>query len=711
MKFSLVIIIYSLAVPEVELRRYPKLENTAVLTTLNITLTQNLSLPLHADSYPELMEKSDIIVDKSLFIEEILESMEIVHVISCPSQWGKSMNLNMLKSFLEIKVDKYGDIMDHESTANYRLFKNGEIVKINETKVLQLPLKISKKRKLFNNYQGKYPVIYLNFEMDTPLNYRSFMLQMKGAVAKTYLQHQYLKRTLQNELVNTANRRLYNTTSELEVADRSFDMFLWEWDFVDGEMLSSSLLFLCKLLYRYFGRKPIILFDGYDKPLNAMLVHGDFKEKTKLTDFLVKLFRTTFVENACYTKAVIAGVLTIAKEDLFPNSSEIVYHNYLQDDPIFEYFGFSEGEVGLIFDKVGVSGESYRNACHYYLGYRSGEFYDLNITNMLSVSTYLKNRELDDYWYPRTTFVEDLLIKLLNDDDLRMKLIRLIYRDTTELDSSSMYFRINEYFDLSHLTRKFAPLTFSFKDPARKGLKFLAGLGYLTPIPPETNTSSSRIKYRIANEEVRNSLLNLLRGYFAIMLDLNNRYKDIIYTDFQNEFKFYLINVNSIYNHTTLPEDFKTAVEHLSDFFQKPMTRIKLDHGQIRCTESGARVIFDFALIEALYKLPYVEFLDRYPERGSRHSRIPSVVMYDKHQNGMVMQYRFDKKYKSEMLEECKYYVRYFHQRNCTWVKLVKLTEVYLLPNDVAEIRSFWFNRTTYKTYYESLNNNSGVNI
>ena len=50
-------------------------------------------------------------VDKTSFIKQVLEHYEKkpILVITRPKGWGKSVNLSMLKYFLEVKVDSQGN--------------------------------------------------------------------------------------------------------------------------------------------------------------------------------------------------------------------------------------------------------------------------------------------------------------------------------------------------------------------------------------------------------------------------------------------------------------------------------------------------------------------------------------------------------------------------------------------------------------------------
>jgi hypothetical protein len=61
-----------------------------------------------ADSYKELVQNSNIFVDKTLFIKDFIKTEGKVKLITCPRRWCKSMNIQMLKTFFEIEVDADG---------------------------------------------------------------------------------------------------------------------------------------------------------------------------------------------------------------------------------------------------------------------------------------------------------------------------------------------------------------------------------------------------------------------------------------------------------------------------------------------------------------------------------------------------------------------------------------------------------------------------
>ncbi|MDJ1305035.1 MAG: hypothetical protein MRQ09_02205 [Candidatus Midichloria sp.] len=84
--------------------------------------------------------------------------------ITKPRRWGKSINLDMLKTFLEIEVDEYGNKKFENS--NKMLF-TGEATSLDTKSAKNTkPLKISQiNNSEYMEYQGKYHVIFVDLRM------------------------------------------------------------------------------------------------------------------------------------------------------------------------------------------------------------------------------------------------------------------------------------------------------------------------------------------------------------------------------------------------------------------------------------------------------------------------------------------------------------------------------------------------------------------
>lgn len=68
-----------------------------------------------SDNFKEMISNSYAFIDKSLFIKEIIDSQEKAILITKPRRWGKTLNLDMLKTFLSIETDDKGQIITNST--------------------------------------------------------------------------------------------------------------------------------------------------------------------------------------------------------------------------------------------------------------------------------------------------------------------------------------------------------------------------------------------------------------------------------------------------------------------------------------------------------------------------------------------------------------------------------------------------------------------
>ena len=89
------------------------------------------ALPIGIEFFRDFRSKGYYYVDKTAFIAELLQTKGAVNLFTRPRRFGKSLNMNMLKSFFEIGADA-------------SLFEG---------------LDISRKKELCERHMGTYPVI------------------------------------------------------------------------------------------------------------------------------------------------------------------------------------------------------------------------------------------------------------------------------------------------------------------------------------------------------------------------------------------------------------------------------------------------------------------------------------------------------------------------------------------------------------------------
>lgn len=74
------------------------------------------------DDFKDLVTKSTVFADKSLLIKDVIENENTTLLIAMPRRWDKTVNLDMLRRFLEMPISNDGSIIDEterKSIDNY----------------------------------------------------------------------------------------------------------------------------------------------------------------------------------------------------------------------------------------------------------------------------------------------------------------------------------------------------------------------------------------------------------------------------------------------------------------------------------------------------------------------------------------------------------------------------------------------------------------
>lgn len=64
-------------------------------------MENKLKLPVGIENFAEIRESGFYYVDKTMLIEQLLQSWSKVNLFSRPRRFGKTLNMSMLRSFLE----------------------------------------------------------------------------------------------------------------------------------------------------------------------------------------------------------------------------------------------------------------------------------------------------------------------------------------------------------------------------------------------------------------------------------------------------------------------------------------------------------------------------------------------------------------------------------------------------------------------------------
>ncbi len=306
-------------------------------------------IPISIEDFKEM--STYYYADKTLLIKELLDRQTKIILFTRPRRFGKTLNMSMLQTFFEKPLDG-------KDTSHY--FKN---------------LKIWQAGEKYSSEQGKRPVISLSLkEMDCP-TFDTARRKIYSKIAAEYRRHGELKESTK---LDEYEKKVYS-----DISLNSPDCPEWE----------TSLKFLCSMLEKHHGEKPLLLIDEYDVPLqNAWLAENSyFKE---MTSFIKNLFSAALKTNSSLYKGILTGVTRVSKESIFSGLNNIIV-NTVFDENFSEYFGLSKKEVSDMLDFYGIP-EKKEEVAHWYDGYMFG---NTEIYNPWSVIAYLDNNcTAQPYW-------------------------------------------------------------------------------------------------------------------------------------------------------------------------------------------------------------------------------------------------------------------------------------------------------------------------
>ena len=141
------------------------------------------------DDVKRLIESGNY-VDKSLFVRDILKDPSGVLLITRPRRWGKSSNMSLLKTFLEIEVDEQGNPLPDAKKVNPVYFTGG-VLGEGKKQISHEGLKIYQESDTMEEL-GQYPVIMINFKDLGGSTYSELVEGFKIKLRRAFDQHKYL---------------------------------------------------------------------------------------------------------------------------------------------------------------------------------------------------------------------------------------------------------------------------------------------------------------------------------------------------------------------------------------------------------------------------------------------------------------------------------------------------------------------------------------
>ncbi|MDO4338878.1 MAG: AAA family ATPase [Eubacteriales bacterium] len=315
----------------------------------------NKKLPVGVEDFSKIRTEGFYYIDKTGLIKELLNNWGEVNLFTRPRRFGKSLNMSMLKSFLEIGCDK-------------ALFDG---------------LKISKETALCEEFMGKFPVVSISLKGVNGNGFNTAREMLCSVIGTEAMRFQFL---LESDRLTEKEKMQYHQLTMIDTTNQgSFVM--------SDSILMGSLKTLSMLLQKYYGTKVIILIDEYDVPLAKANENGYYDQMVTL---IRVLFEQALKTNDHLQFAVLTGCLRVAKESIFTglNNLKVLSITSVSFD---ESFGFTDEEVKALLEYYGLS-NCYSAVKDWYDGYHFG---NVDVYCPWDVISYIDERRVDSTLVPK----------------------------------------------------------------------------------------------------------------------------------------------------------------------------------------------------------------------------------------------------------------------------------------------------------------------
>lgn len=316
-------------------------------------------------NFKEIIENNYFYVDKTPFIREWWESGDAVTLITRPRRFGKTLTMSMVEQFFSLEYAGGSDLFED--------------------------LSIWQEEK-YRNLQGTYPVIFLSFAGVKETSFEQARKAICQIIKRLYDNYDFL---LEGDLLNESQKA--------EFRNISVDMENYE--------VSFSINTLTMYLYRYYGKKVIMLLDEYDTPIQEAYVNGYWEE---LTAFIRSLFNSTFKTNPYLERAIMTGITRVSKELIFSDLNNLKVVTTTSNE-YADCFGFTEKEVYAAIDECGLAEKE--EVKKWYDGFAFGDKRD--IYNPWSILNYMDTGKIMTYW--ANTSSNSLVGKLIREGSKNIK--------------------------------------------------------------------------------------------------------------------------------------------------------------------------------------------------------------------------------------------------------------------------------------------------
>lgn len=413
-------------------------------------------------------------IDKTSFIKEWWENGDSVTLITRPRRFGKTLNMSMVEQFFSIEYANRSD-----------LFEELDIWKDEKYRALQ----------------GTIPVIALSFANVKENTYEKTKIRICQILTDLYIKRMFLRNS---SVLTEKDREYFDRVSE-KMTDTDAVIALHK---------------LSDFVLRYYGKKPVILLDEYDTPMQEAYVNGYWDE---IVAFIRNLFNATFKTNPYFDRAIMTGITRVSKESVFSdlNNLEVITTT---SNKYADSFGFTQNEVSEGLREYRLS-EMEGNVKDWYDGFTFGTSTD--IYNPWSIINFLDKNKFSVYW--ANTSSNSLVGKLIREGskDVKMNMENL-------LNGGTLHTKIDEQIVLNQLDHN---------EYAIWSLLLASGYLKVENYAIDSDTGEEEYELKLTNKEVRLMFRKMIEGWFKNYAPEYNDFIKALLADDKKAMNYYMNGV------------------------------------------------------------------------------------------------------------------------------------------------------------------------
>ena len=279
-------------------------------------VTMKKELPVGIDDFSEFQAGNYYYIDKTWMIQDMIQSTDEMILITRPHQFGKTVNMTMIREFFDITKD------------SRTLFKNLAIMETVYAKQI-----------------NSRPVIYLTWKDCIGTSASAVKSKIAEQIAEEYENYRLLflqQESGENDCLYDHFHRTYEMLDEVVLDGGE----------VNDQLLIQSVACLMKVIAAYYQVKSLVLIDDYDQPMANGHRQG-FRQE--MSDFFIAFFEEIGNSKEILGQIVMMGCQSMTRKKIFSELDRVSLYTARSNSKQYAaYFGFTADEASQLFACYGV---------------------------------------------------------------------------------------------------------------------------------------------------------------------------------------------------------------------------------------------------------------------------------------------------------------------------------------------------------------------